>query len=216
MFFFEAIWLWIEMDLCMSCYRTLLFNVLCSSMEEANPLPLSPVLVLAVLISQFPLCVQTKFAFHFSQIPFLFSLFLIPVTLLSDANVFYLSCSSQSCSDWTGSEVLIGFEVSISFLGSLFCSFHYYTPLIWVYVHAYNLFIYTWQWYFSSFSRLKSLLHIVGLDMLSHIIHGFLIFPLCSLHREARRGLEECSFMSICCRWGISLNTSGQGSTELV
>ena len=127
-----------------------------------------------------------------------------------------LSCSSQSCSDWTGSEVLIGFEVSISFLGSLFCSFHYYTPLIWVYVHAYNLFIYTWQWYFSSFSRLKSLLHIVGLDMLSHIIHGFLIFPLCSLHREARRGLEECSFMSICCRWGISLNTSGQGSTELV
>ena len=90
MFFFEAIWLWIEMDLCMSCYRTLLFNVLCSSMEEANPLPLSPVLVLAVLISQFPLCVQTKFAFHFSQNPFLFSLFLIPVTLLSDANVFYL------------------------------------------------------------------------------------------------------------------------------
>ena len=84
-------------------------------MEEANPLPLSPVLVLAVLISQFPLCVQTKFAFRFSQIPFLFSLFLIPVTLLFDANVFYLSCSSQSCSDWSGSEVLIGFKVSTKF-----------------------------------------------------------------------------------------------------
>ena len=47
------------------------------------PLSLSPVLILAVLMSQF--------AFHFSHIPCLFSLFLIPVTLLTDANVFNLS-----------------------------------------------------------------------------------------------------------------------------
>ena len=71
------------------------------------PPSLSPVLILAVLMSQF--------AFHFSHIPRLFSLFLIPVTLLSDANVFYLSCSSQSCSDWSSSEVLIGFKVSTKF-----------------------------------------------------------------------------------------------------
>ena len=49
----------------------------------AASLSLSPVLILAVLMSQF--------AIRFSHIPCLFSLFLIPVILLTDANVFNLS-----------------------------------------------------------------------------------------------------------------------------
>ena len=49
--------------------------------------PSSPsVLVLDMLISQLPLVYRQSLP----SVPLLFSLFLIPVTLLSDANVFYL------------------------------------------------------------------------------------------------------------------------------